>query len=330
MIRYLPTGTPVIAMNKKSGNSLSFLFRLAKLFKGLGPAVIHTRTWGGIDGVFAARLAGIKTVVHGEHGWTIEDPYGLSLKRRHVRRLADMGVHCYTCVSRQLKDWLTAGIRVRKPITQIYNGIDAQTFRPPDIAEKALIRRALGISNVSPIIGVVGRLDPIKNHRCLFDAFQRLRPQFPKMQLLVIGDGPERKRLERAANEGIRFLGRREDIEDIFRALDIFVLPSRNEGISNTIMEAMATGLPAIAANVGGNPELIEDGVNGALFLSDEVENLSDKIRFYIQNPKIAQKHGVNARKTVESRFTVERMVSAYENVWRGTWLYHKGREKLG
>jgi sugar transferase (PEP-CTERM/EpsH1 system associated) len=320
MAQHLPEGIQVIAMGKKAGNSIAFLFRLSGVLKRLRPAVIHTRNWVGIDGAFAARLAGIRSIVHGEHGWGINDPFGLSPKRLYVRRAADHVVSSYTCVSKQMEEWLVGHIRVRKPVTQIYNGIDTEKFHPAENGGKDSLRRTLNLPEAVPLVGVVARLDPIKNHGSLFDAFHALQPRFPGMQLLVVGDGPERDRLEGRAGEGIRFLGQRDDTEAVYRALDLFVLPSNNEGISNTILEAMASGLPVVAGRIGGNPELIEDGVNGSLFSPGDAESLAGKMALYLQNSTIAVDHGMEARKTAVSRFPIDKMVSAYEGVWTDTW----------
>lgn len=322
MIRHLPEGVPVIALGKKPGNSLTFLFKLAKLFKRFQPAVIHTRNWSGIDGILASRLAGIRSIVHGEHGWGIEDPLGLNPKRRFLRRIADTATHQYTCVSKQMEKWLLEHIRVMRPINQIYNGIDTQSYCPVMNSEKIRIRRKFGIPEEGPVIGVVARLDPIKNHTCLFEAFDQLKPHFPELTLLVVGDGPEREKLEGIATDGITFLGQCDDTVTAYRAFDLFVLPSHNEGISNTVLEAMASGLPVVASRVGGNPELIEDGINGSLFSSGDMRNLTNRIYSYLKNPKLARDHGKCAREKVESRFTIEEMVLTYESVWKNTWLY--------
>ena len=320
MARRLPQGTRVIAMDKKPGNSFTFLYRLSRLLKQLQPAVIHTRNWSGIDGVLAARAGGIKTIVHGEHGWGMDDPYGMNPKRRWIRRFADMGVRHYTCVSKQMKSWLEDDINVHRPVTQVYNGIDTQKFRPADDEEKRRLRDRFELAEDWPVIGIVARLDPIKNHRCLFEAFQQIRKVLPKLSLLVVGDGPERPALEAAAGGGIRFLGNREDVSDIYRALDLFVLSSDNEGISNTVLEAMATGLPVVAARTGGNPELIDDGVTGTLFSPGNADGLAAAISTYLQYPGMAQDHGLQARKSVESRFSVVEMTAAYESVWRSVY----------
>jgi len=321
MERQLPPGTPVLALNKPPGNSIRFLRQLSVVLKKLQPAVIHTRNWSGMDGIIAARLAGIRRIVHGEHGWGVNDPYGHNVKRRWIRRILDLGVCRYTCVSRQMQDWLENYIQVRHPVTQVYNGIDTMKFRPADDGEKRRLRQELSLADDCPVIGIVARLDPIKNHRCLFEAFQQVKETLPELQLLVVGDGPERKALEAVSGEGVRFLGNRGDVADIYRTLDLFVLPSDNEGISNTVLEAMATGLPVIAGQTGGNPELIDDGVSGTLFATGNTAELEDAISAYLNSRKMARDHGIKARGLVERRFSVSEMTAAYESVWRSIWL---------
>jgi sugar transferase (PEP-CTERM/EpsH1 system associated) len=317
MVRHLPEGTPVIAMGKKPGNSLRFLVELSRLLKRLQPAVVHTRNWSGIDGIFAARLAGIRTIVHGEHGWGMDDPYGKNPKRRWIRRIADLGVCEYTCVSKQMKDWLENDIKVRSPVTQIYNGIDTNKFRPAEKGEKGSLRRKLNLPEDTPIIGVVARLDPIKNHRSLFRAFETVRTVLPEACLLVVGDGPERKSLESQAGDGVIFLGNRSDVPEILRALDLFVLPSLNEGISNTILEAMATGTPVVATRVGGNPELVEDECTGILVKPGDFQSMASAILRYLEHADLRARHSEAGRQSVLKRFSIEAMVRSYEAIYR-------------
>lgn len=118
----LPAGTRVISMEKPDGNSIGFLFRLSGLLKSLDPDVVHTRNWAGLDGVIAARLAGIRAVVHGEHGWGMADPDGLNRKRVWIRRVLSFLIREYTCVSQQMVSWLKEDIGVRQRVTQIWPG----------------------------------------------------------------------------------------------------------------------------------------------------------------------------------------------------------------
>jgi len=303
----LPAGTKVISLGKSEGNSILFIIKLAKVLKDLKPDVVHTRNWGGLDGILAARLAGISAIVHGEHGWGVIDPNGLKLKRVLIRQFISFFVKEYTCVSKQMVTWLCNDIRVKKPVTQIYNGVDFERFSPAKGKE----------TESGIVIGVVGRLDPIKDHSTLFKAFQIVRKKMPDVELLVIGDGPEREKLEKIAGKGVAFLGNRRDVPELMKSMDIFVLPSLNEGISNTILEAMAAAVPVIASNVGGNPELVKDGITGRLFEPKDSETLANILLDYCQNTDKRKAHGMEARRTVMGKFTMGNMSDQYATVWK-------------
>jgi glycosyltransferase involved in cell wall biosynthesis len=133
----------------------------------------------------------------------------------------------------------------------------------------------------------------------------------------VVGDGPERKHLEPKAGRGVRFLGNRFDVPELLRVMDIFVLPSINEGISNTILEAMASGLPVLASDTGGNSELVDHGRTGMLFPVRDSETLEAGIIKYLEDGGLRREHGRNARGKVIRMFEVDRMVKAYERVYR-------------
>jgi sugar transferase (PEP-CTERM/EpsH1 system associated) len=328
MARQLPAGTSVVVMGKPPGNSPLFIWKLARQIKELKPDVVHTRNWSGVDGILAARIAGIRPVVHGEHGWSLEDPFGKNPRRKRIRQVADLMVCRYTCVAEHMVPWLTRVIGVRRPVTQIYNGVDCERYRPASDGEKALLRAKWGLPEGGFVIGIVGRLDPIKNHRLLFRAFRGIHSVRPDTRLLVVGNGPERSNLEKESSEGTVFLGNREEVPEILRMLDLFVLPSFNEGISNTILEAMATGLPVVASRVGGNPELVDDGRTGALFRSGDDKDLSMKIRFYLEHEDAAKTQATTGRNEAERRFSIPNMVAAYERVWREVWHQHTGQAR--
>ena len=321
--RLLPQGTSVIELHKPEGNSLAFLWKLFQILRSLKPALVHARNWGATDSIIAARLAGIRTTIQGEHGWLIDDPEGLNARRLTIRRFLDSWIQEYTCVSQHLKHWLCEVTKVKKMVTQIYNGVDTRMYCPGELG--GAIRTELGISEKTFVIGIVGRLDPIKNHPTLFRAFAEVRKFDPEVRLLIVGDGPERAHLEHLAGEGIIFLGNRLDIPEILQALDVFVLPSLNEGISNTILEAMAVEIPIVATRVGGNPELMEDGVTGILVPPGESEAIASALLTYLQNPNIRYTHGKCGRKRVIQLFSIEQMVKSYETVYKRVALRQKG-----
>ncbi len=304
----------IIEMNKKEGNSLFFIFQLMKTLKQLKADVVHTRNWGGMDGIIAARLAGISNIIHGEHGWSMDDPNGLNRKRFWVRRFMDLWITKYTCVSDQMKNWLENNIKVKKSVIQLYNGVECDTVYS---CKNTSIKKQLGIPLRAVVIGIVARLDPIKNHSGLIKAFHSLRSGYPNSYLLIIGDGPERNKLERQSGGGILFLGNRSDVKNLLGVLDIFVLPSFNEGISNTILEAMSAGLPVVASKRGGNPELVKNNCNGFLFEPDDIPTLEALLLKYISDAKLREKHGKNGRRKAEKLFSIGQMVLGNERVWK-------------
>lgn len=311
--RLLPPGTRVIELGKPPGNSFRFIRMLSRTLGDLRPDIVHTRNWGGVDGVIAARLAGIRAVVHGEHGLVGDDPSGLNRKRLFIRKLVDRWVREYVCVTHSLLRWLTDEVKVRRPVTQIHNGVDTDLYSP---GNGEVVRNELNLPETAFVVGVVARLDPIKDHPTLLKAFEDLRAVVPDAALVVIGDGVERSRLEAMAGAGVRFLGDRPDVPELLNAMDLFVLPSRNEGMSNTILEAMATGVPVAASRVGGNTELIEDGVTGSLFPAGDAVALSALMRRHFEMPDLCTALGTAGRQRVQACSSVEAMVNGYRAVW--------------
>ena len=310
--RLLPAGTRVLELGKRPGHSAVFLLRLARELRRLRPALVHTRNWGGLDGVIAARLAGLP-VVHGEHGWTMDDPDGLSPRRLRLRRWLNRWVREYTCVSAEMERWLR-GIVGDRRVSQIYNGVDARTYAPsPD---RGSVRRELGIAADAFVVTICGRLDPIKDHVTLLRAFAALLEADAGARLLVVGDGPERKRLEGQAGTGVLFLGNRTDVPAILGDTDVFALTSLNEGISNTILEAMASGLPVVATRVGGNGELVEHGVSGSLVAPGDRVAITAVLLAYRRDRERRLAQGAAGRRRAVERFPVAAMVEAYQRVY--------------
>lgn len=311
----IPDSVPIHEMNKPSGNSILFIFKLAQKIRQIRPDVVHTRNWGGMDGVVASLLAGCSNIVHGEHGWGMDDPQGTNSKRKFARRWLSIGIKEFTVVSPPLKEWLENEVRVFSPVNQIFNGVALSTAH--DSSCVSTLRQELGLPSNSLLVGTVARLDPIKDQAGLMFAFKYVREQVVECHLLIVGDGPERKNLEHLCFEGIHLLGMRTDVSEIMQSLDVFVLPSLSEGVSNTILEAMAAGLPVVATKVGGTRELIKHEHNGLLVEPRDYSALALALVKYLKNPSLRNQHGNRNQEIVNSRFSISAMVSAYEMVWR-------------
>lgn len=319
----------IIEMHGGYGNDFSLPFRLARLFRQKGPDIVHTRNWGTVDAIAGAKLAGVAGIVHGEHGREFHDMEGKNARRNRVRRLLSRFVDKYIVVSDDLRRWLIerVGVPAHK-VTKIINGVDVDKFNDRD---RPAVRRRLGYDGGAKIIGTVGRLDPVKGQRYLIAAFAELGRRHPDARLLIVGDGPGRQELEALARAlGVRdktiFAGERRDIPDLLKAMDLFVLPSLAEGISNTILEAMATGLPVVATRVGGNPELVAEGLTGLLVPSADSGALAAAIDWYLLSPKAMESHGAAARERAVSRFALSGMVEAYRELYLSVHLAHGGR----
>jgi glycosyltransferase involved in cell wall biosynthesis len=195
--------------------------------------------------------------------------------------------------------------------------VDTRLFAP---GGRPAARAALGIGSEHLVIGTVGRLDPVKDQVGLLKAFSRLTDD-PRAFLLIVGDGPCRQELEATIGalglgDRVRLLGERDDVPAVLSAMDVFVLCSVGEGISNAILEAMATGLPVVATRVGGNPELVTDGSTGFLVEPRSPAGLAARLRRYLEDPMLPAHHGRAAREHAEAEFSLERMVGAYEQLY--------------
>lgn len=295
--------------------------RMARLFRALAPDIVHTRNWTCIDAVIGARLARVPVVIQGEHGRDALDPEGQNPVRRRVRRLLGPLVTEFVTVSRDLARWLIEDVRIpARKVSSICNGVDTERFRPGD---REAGRRALGVSPGTFVVGTVGRLDPVKDHVGLIRAFLDLEiTAGTPATLVIVGDGPMQRELEAlvkelGAGERVRLCGERDDVPQALRGFDLFVLPSVGEGISNAILEAMATGLPVVATRVGGNPELVADGVTGALVEARATPPLSSAIARYRNDPALARRHGEAARARALHEFSFARMLAGYRDLYR-------------
>ena len=316
---------PIIALHKRKGQDFRVYMRLWGVLRSLRPSIVHTRNLSALEYLMPAVLAGVPYRVHGEHGRDVYDMDGSSFKYNQLRRAMKPLVHHYITVSTDLADWLvhTVGACAER-VTQICNGVDIQRFHPRIGTRSSLVPEGFAPEGTL-VVGTIGRMEVVKDQLTLVRAFLHLLSSAPdaceRLRLVMIGDGPlreESRKLLCAANaEHLAWLpGERADIPELMGGLDLFVLPSLAEGISNTILEAMASGLPVIATRVGGNPELVEEGETGLLVPPADPVKLAEAIRTYlVDNGKIAR-HGRAGRKRAEAKFSMGAMVDGYLAVY--------------
>ncbi len=310
---------------KRCGHDFGAYWRLFRLFRKLRPTIVHTRNLSALESQVIAALAGVHARVHGEHGRDSYDLYGQNRKYNLLRRLIRPFVSHYIAVSQDLQNWLIATIGVSpNRVSAICNGVDNVRFHPVKT-----MRDTLGpvgfFQPDSIVIGSVGRMAAVKDYPTLVRAFLRLLELAPelheRLRLLIVGDGESRAACQellqqQGATQLAWLTGERIDIPELMAAMDIFVLPSLGEGFSNTLLEAMATGLPVVATHVGGNPELVRAGVTGTLVPSANVETMAQALLNYARNPAQRQLHGLAARKLVEQHYSLNAMMRGYLSVY--------------
>jgi sugar transferase (PEP-CTERM/EpsH1 system associated) len=236
-------------------------------------------------------------------------------------------IHQYIAVSQDLADWLVSTVGVApERVRQIYNGVDVTRFSPRGARPAVCAGAAPGfLAPGSLVVGTVGRMVAVKDQATLVRAFLLLREQRPnlasRLRLLIVGDGPEREKClallgEGGALDAAWLPGDRSDANELLRAMDVFVLPSLAEGISNTILEAMATGLPVVATRVGGNGELVKEGETGELTLPRQAGPMAEVLGRYLEDERLRAAHGAASRRRAEERFSLEAMVTAYRDTY--------------
>jgi sugar transferase (PEP-CTERM/EpsH1 system associated) len=317
-------GVIVHALHKPPGHGVRVYRALYQLCRKHRPAIVHTRNLAALEAAVPAWAARVPLRIHGEHGRDADDLDGSSRKYRLVRRLYSPFVSSYITLSQDLERYLVdkTGIGQQR-ITQIYNGVDAQRFSRSASAEA--IDGCPFDPNRHWIVGSVGRMQPVKDPLLLAQAFVRaleLAPSLrPTLRLVMVGDGPLRRDvqafIDRAQVADMAWLpGERSDIPVVMRGLHGFALPSRAEGISNTILEAMATGLPVLATRVGGNAELVVPDVTGVLVPAADPEAMARRLIELASNSTRARELGLAGRREVERRFSLSAMVNAYQHLY--------------
>ena len=323
--RITASNVEVISLHKRPGHDFAVYWRLWRILFRLRPDIVHTRNLAALEmQVVAALIPGVKRV-HGEHGRDIHDIDGTNKKYNFLRKSLRPLVHRYIAVSQDLAQWLAQVVEVpAAKIKQIYNGVDQQVFAPGSVTVPA---PAGFITEDVQVIGTVGRLVEVKDQRTLIEAFGLLvqgDSTQKQLRLIIVGDGPMYQTLcdkitELGLSEYVWMPGDREDIPHLLRMMDIFVLPSLGEGISNTLLEAMATGLPLIATRVGGNPELIEEGINGCLVPVGDAAALANHLKKILAEPQTLASYGENSLHKVRQSFdwgrTVEQYLAVYDQL---------------
>ncbi len=319
-------GVAMQALHKPPGQGWRQWPALARLFRQLRPAIVHTRNLAALEAQAPAWWAGVPGRIHGEHGRDAEDPHGTSRKHIWMRRAYRPFVQQTIALGQELARYADTAVGIpRERLHTIYNGVDTGRFSPAGAGRTPIAECPFAGPDLW-LVGTVGRMQTVKAQPLLARAFVRalaLQPALrSRLRLVLVGDGPLRAECEQLLAEGgaaglAWFAGERADVPDVMRGLDCFVLPSLAEGISNTILEAMATGLPVLATAVGANGELVDEGRSGRLVPAGDVEALASGLVALAADPAAAAAMGRAGRARVEQRFSLPAMVAAYDAVYQ-------------
>ncbi|MCK4905796.1 glycosyltransferase [bacterium] len=311
-------GIEVICLGAKSKLDITVFFKLIKLLHRKKPHVLHTYLF---HANFIGRIAGwlnrIPIIIS-----TIQVMEKEKLYHLYLDMLTQWMVNKEVCVSKQLEEFTRKRVKISSSkLVTIYNAVDITSVKPLQVEAKNELTRNLSLSGFHPIIGTVARLTTQKGIPYLLKAFQLILKNFPDCCLLVVGQGPQKQGLETLSeglgiSSNVKFLGFREDINEIMNLMDVFVLPSLWEGLPLTILEAQALSKPVVATSVSGSKEIIKDGENGFLAHPKDSQSLALYTNILLENSKMREEFGKKGKEFVNKNFSLDRMVKDTEKLY--------------
>lgn len=312
-------GIPVYLLEQKPKGVDYFGFlKVARLLKEKRIDVIHTHnTQAFFDGTLAAIFARVPTTIHTDHARSFPDKTRYMIAEWAMSQFAYKVVGCSEHTSQQLIEY--EKISARKIVT-IPNGIDPSRFEIT--FDKASKRRELGIAPEGPVIGLAVRLSDQKGVTFLLQAMPEILHHHPDTTLLIVGDGELKTDLQREAetlgiSARVIFCGPRKDIPELLKLLDVYVLPSKWEGLPMVILEAMATGCPVVATNVGGNASAVINGQTGTLVPSEDPKALSSAIIPLLTSSQLRAQYAAAGRALFDAKFSAHIMTRQYEQLYQ-------------
>jgi glycosyltransferase involved in cell wall biosynthesis len=314
------SGVEVLRTGRRPGVDLGLVRRLGDIYREMQPELIHCHQYTPwFYGGWAAGLSGLPCIFteHGRH-----QPDRVRLRRVVFNRYLLRHTPVVTAVSHSIQQALARYEKIpASRIELLYNGVDHLHLRA-DADLRSRMREQLGLAPSTLAIGHAGRFMPVKNQAMLLRALAELSRTHPNLEwkAFLAGWGPLEDELRRQSDElglsgRVVFLGERKDVPDLLNAFDVFALSSWSEGTSVTLLESMATGLPAVATAVGGNPELIEDGVSGRLVPSDDAAAFAAALGD-LSDASLRTAMGRHARELLEERFTEQRMIERFASIY--------------
>jgi sugar transferase (PEP-CTERM/EpsH1 system associated) len=325
----------VMCLHATESGSRFQMGAIARGIREVKPDIVHSRNWGCIEAVPAARWAGSCAIVHGEHGFDSDMANGEPRRRAWFRRAAFEMADRVLSVSYHARDLHSknTGFKADR-VTVIHNGVNDRIYFP-DAAARARVRAELGLADNEFLIGSVANLAPVKDHMTTLRALDGLNQTVKNWRCLIIGDGPERSRMEAFLNEHpewksrVSLPGITRRVPELLRAMDVMVLSSVTEGICNSLLEAMASGVPVVATRTGGNPEIVVDGQSGFLFPVGDVKQLTENLILLQSREDLRLELGRQAGRRMREEFSLDSMAQNYDRVYSSLAPSEAGAKRL-
>lgn len=312
-------GIKTVVLGKNGGGiDFSVLARLAMILKREGIDIIHSHNPGPhFYAALAGKLAGVSVIIHTKHG---RNPFR-NWREPFLRKILSCMTDKIVAVSDDANEIAISKEKFSKRrVVTIINGIDIDKYCSNiDVAGK---KREIGVSDGDFIIGIVARLASEKDHSMLLDAFRIVLDHANQnVKLVIVGDGALREELERKAHsisiaDNVIFLGERRDVPELLATFDLFVLSSVTEGVSMTLLEAMAAELPIVATDVGGNAEVVLDNRTGLIVPPRNPEAMAHAMLRIMGDDDMAKQMGIMGKERVYQKFSSEAMSRKYENIY--------------
>jgi len=309
-----------------------WLLQVLRLLKERHIDVMHSHEFAtNVYATLLSKITGVPSVATA-HG---KNYYGDKWRRRAAYRFTARH-STMVAVSHDLKRFLTEQIGIPpRNIRVVHNGIDLRQYSIN--AASSASRADLGIGASQRVIGTVGNLFAVKGQTYLLKACKALADAYPNIALLIAGEGEELSSLRKEASDlgiadNVKFLGFRSDVPSLLQAMEVFVLPSLSEGLPLSLLEALALQKPVVATNVGGIPEIVQDGLAGFLVPPGSPEALAERILLLLRSPATADRFGKAGRRRVEEAFDVAKMIEEYQSLYESRPMYQAedGRGRCG
>jgi glycosyltransferase involved in cell wall biosynthesis len=305
-------------------NDLRGIYLLWRFIKRLKPEIVHTHTSkAGFSGRLAARMAGVPVIVHTFHGHVFEGYFGPALTKLFILLERFLAKNCdaLITISKTLKKQLVEkGIAPAEKIEVIELGLELEEFLAVR-GRSHTLRRELGLGDETPLVGIIGRLVPVKDHRTFLSAAALVAETISDARFAIIGDGGMLHSLQdqvqkSGLNERVYFTGWKSSLADVYADLDLVVISSRNEGTPVSLIEGAASCKPLVATSVGGIPDMITDGWDGILVPPADSSALAQAILRVLGNPDLSRQMGSRARERVRNRYAADRLLTDIEQLY--------------